>query len=252
MDRNMEALDLVGRAFHYGTILTHYVYRYPRLRRKVRAIMCRRSSEAALTVDGHAERGLPGSSEHRRYGYHRYMMARYLYAIPFIRGKDVLEVGCGLGWGAHLISEYPANVTCIDRSEVAIAYARREWQDPAVEYTVRSVEDLNSSGQTYDVVLAYELIEHLEVEVGRALVREIARLLRPEGAVIMSSYFPDHDWQARQAERMNPFHPHIYTKGELSQLLVDVGITEHRFKGNMLLVARKAGQLASTEQRGPH
>ena len=243
----MQPFDLAGRAFHYGAILTHYAYRYPRLREKVRNIMRRTSSEGALTVDGHAERGLPGFSEHRRYGYHRYMMARYMYAIPYIRGKDVLEIGCGLGWGAHLISEYPANVTCIDRSEAAISYARREWKDPAVQYTVRSVEELNAAGQTYDVVLAYELIEHLEVEVARVLVREIARLLRPEGVVIMSSYFPEQDWQARQAERKNPFHPHIYTKGELSQLLAEVGITEHRFKGNLMLVARKAGQLASAD-----
>lgn len=241
----MKALDLADRAFHYGAILTHYGYRYPRLRERVRNVMRRTANEGAVAIDGHTERGLPGHSEHRRFGYHRYMMARYMYAIPYVRGKDVLEIGCGLGWGAHLISEFPASLTCVDRSESAISYARREWQDPAVEYSVRSVEELHASDQTYDVVLAYELIEHLEVEGGRHLIRGIARLLRPGGVVIMSSYFPDHEWQARQAETKNPFHPHIYTKRELRELLAEVGIAEHRFKGNLLLVARKTGQLGS-------
>lgn len=51
------------------------------------------------------------------------MLARHLipyeYSASLVKGKDVLEIGCGIGYGSQRLSEHAKSVTAIDISEAA-------------------------------------------------------------------------------------------------------------------------------------
>src|SRR6516164_2704774 len=89
-------------------------------------------------------------------------LARYLFASQVCRGKCVLDVGCGVGYGAHLLaSRGAAQVTAFDISDAAVQHALEYYAHPRIEYRVASAEDFSAS-ERYDVVTCFELIEHLD------------------------------------------------------------------------------------------
>lgn len=71
----------------------------------------------------------------------------------------VLDAACGSGYGTHIISKCPSVTRAIgiDRSEDAIAFARREY--PSVEFVVGDVVD--GLALNPDVVVSVETLEHL-------------------------------------------------------------------------------------------
>jgi cyclopropane fatty-acyl-phospholipid synthase-like methyltransferase len=70
----------------------------------------------------------------------------------------VLEVGCATGEFCHVVHSRGANVTGIDISEAAIAEARSRYE--RVPFRVGRIDDIDSDAK-YEVIFAFELIEHL-------------------------------------------------------------------------------------------
>jgi len=239
-------MSIIARARHRlgrAWILSHYYRYYLELHRRIRTILALDESALDLADDGgEEERALPGFGAHRRTGYYRVMLARYLCAVPHIRGKRVLEVGGGLGWGSHLIGDYAATYRCVDRDDDAVAFARRTWPDSGIVHERRSVEELSELVGPFDVILAFELIEHLEVPSGRLFLEQVGRLLPPGGVLMLSSFFPDDEGVARQCEQQNRHHPHIYTKAEMGALLAGAGLGAPRFVASLLLEASRASR----------
>ena len=69
--------------------------------------------------------------------------------FPDLRGKTVLDLGCGYGWHCKFAAENGAGaVLGIDQSEKMIAEARRRNGDSRIEYRDRKSTRLNSSHAT--------------------------------------------------------------------------------------------------------
>ena len=115
-------------------------------------------------------------------------LARYLFASQVGRGKRVLDVGCGVGYGAHLLaSRGAAHVTAFDVSEAAVQHALEFYAHPRIDYLVASAEDF-SVADRYDLVTCFELIEHLQHQ--HRAVERIAGSLAEDGLLIMSTPRP--------------------------------------------------------------
>lgn len=98
--------------------------------------------------------------------------------------RDVLDLGSGEGEAAVEIHKLTnANVRCVDVSEVAVQASRKRGFD-AHQVDINS-ERLPFDDETFDLVYLTEVIEHL-VRPDRAL-REIGRVLRPTGQLIVST-----------------------------------------------------------------
>jgi len=114
----------------------------------------------------------------------------YRYAVTPAEklGARVLEIGCGLGFGAYLLSRLHPERTFVvsDIDEAAIAAARVIWQGPDnLSFVHCPGGRLPHPEGAFDAVLAYELIEH--VDVPSTLLRECCSLLRPGGHLIGST-----------------------------------------------------------------
>lgn len=98
-----------------------------------------------------------------------------------------LDVGCGGGLLAEALAKQGAHVTGIDPSPELIAVARRhaELSGLAIDYRVSSVEKWARGKQRYDVITAFEVIEH--VAHFESFIKESVRLLKPDGLLILAT-----------------------------------------------------------------
>jgi len=144
-------------------------------------------------------------------------VARYHFALPFARGKTVLDLACGVGYGSRLLAENGAlRVIGGDISRDAIAYARERFADRHTVYSVMSAADIPIPSSSVDLVVSFETVEH--VPDGNRFLEEINRVLRVDGALIISTPNRDTYGTARDVPD-NEFHTREYTITEFRNLL---------------------------------
>lgn len=105
-----------------------------------------------------------------------------------VRGKRVVDVGCGGGILAEAMAGLGAEVTGIDLSEKAIKVARLHLLESGlqVEYLLESAEALaDERPESYDLVTCMEMLEH--VPDPASTVAACARLAKPGGWVFFST-----------------------------------------------------------------
>lgn len=98
-----------------------------------------------------------------------------------IKGKRVLDYGCGHGISTILIGEVCASVVGIDISDSGIARAteeaaRRGAQN--VEFHAMDAEQMSFDNDSFDVVCGMGILHHLHLEKS---LQELARVLKPNG-----------------------------------------------------------------------
>lgn len=139
-------------------------------------------------------------------------LARYAFAARLSRGKRVLDAGSGAGYGSSELARNALAVHGVDASADAVAYAREHYRLPNLAFEQASVEALPHADASFDMVVAFEVIEHLED--WRAFLREVRRVLVPAGQFIVST--PNKLYYAETRERAgpNPFHVHEFEFAE--------------------------------------
>jgi len=155
--------------------------------------------------------GIAGEIAHEH--WHRYAFAR-----RYVRGKRVLDVACGEGYGSALLAGVATAVTGIDIDAGAVAHARARYAALAnVRFEVGSAAALPLPEACFDVVVSFETIEHLPRADQPRMLAEIARVLAQDGVLVMSTPNPDEYSTARNYR--NPFHQHEPDRAELEALL---------------------------------
>lgn len=107
------------------------------------------------------------------------------YLLPHLRpGRTVLDVGCGPGTITIDLAARvrPGAVIGLDRAEDVIDAARADApHDVAVSFTTGDVYALDFEDDSFDVVHAHQVLQHLSDPV--AALRELRRVCRPDGVV---------------------------------------------------------------------
>jgi len=105
-----------------------------------------------------------------------------------LRGKRVLDIGCGGGLLSEGMARLGAEVTGIDLSEKPLAVARLHLLESGqkVDYRKISAEELAAEmPAAFDVVTCLEMLEH--VPQPASIVAAAARLVKPGGQVFFST-----------------------------------------------------------------
>lgn len=144
---------------------------------------------------------------------------RYQAIEPLTKGRRVLEIGCGSGYGANFLANTAKSVTAIDVDPSAIADAARLYTATNLVYQCASGLDMPFPTQVFDVVVLFELIEHIKPIEHKRLLEEIRRVMAPGGVLAMST--PDHERTTAMGAD-NPYHI-----GELSTSDVDALLHQH-------------------------
>lgn len=140
-------------------------------------------------------------------------LKRYAFARPLCVGKVVLDAGCGAGYGTAYLAEAAARVVGVDVSEDALAYARSRYALSNVEFAQADLEKLEQPSGSFDVVVSFEAVEHLDRP--EAFLEHAARVLRPEGVFVGST--PRVDATTRSPD--NPYHRVEFSPADFEALL---------------------------------
>jgi 2-polyprenyl-6-hydroxyphenyl methylase/3-demethylubiquinone-9 3-methyltransferase len=113
---------------------------------------------------------------------------RFIAERAALTGRRVLDVGCGGGLLAEALAREGAAVTAIDLAPGMIEVARLHATESAlaIDYRLTSAAALErSEPRSFDIVTCMEMLEH--VPQPAAMVRTLAGLLRPGGALFVST-----------------------------------------------------------------
>ena len=101
-----------------------------------------------------------------------------------IKGKKVLDYGCGVGENSLLLASRGAEVTGIDISPELVEMARRRLELNQLVGEFRAVSGYNTGlpDGSMDVVFCMAVLHHLDLDQAR---REVLRVLKVGGAVIV-------------------------------------------------------------------
>ena len=157
------------------------------------------------------ERLIPGEVDVDLLNEH---MARYHFAVRLARGKRVLDAGCGAGYGSAALAEAAEKVTAIDIAQDAVDHARANYQAGNLAFEQASCTALPYEDGAFDLVVAFEVIEHLEE--WREFLKEARRVLAPSGQFIVSTPNRLYYTESRGAEGANPFHVHEFDFAEFT------------------------------------
>jgi 2-polyprenyl-3-methyl-5-hydroxy-6-metoxy-1,4-benzoquinol methylase len=140
---------------------------------------------------------------------------RYLLAARIVAGKAVLDIACGEGYGSAMLASSAARVTGVDIAPEAVAHAQARYRAGNLEFRQGACEAVPLPDASVDVVVSFETIEHHDQH--DAMMREIKRVLKPGGALVMSS--PDKLEYSVRPQYRNPHHVRELTRGEFAGLL---------------------------------
>jgi hypothetical protein len=146
-------------------------------------------------------------------GIRRDHLARYEWAAKQIDATSVvMDVACGIGYGAWILANAGFDVWAADRDAEAIAYGRAHY-DHEERISWLTLEAANVGSYPADAVVCFETIEHLEdpMSLLKALPRSIRTLL---ASVPNEEVFPYKNYA---------FHHRHYTKLQFQELLARAG-----------------------------
>lgn len=110
---------------------------------------------------------------------------RYAICCDRVSGKRVLDLACGTGYGTALLAQAGADVTGVDISAQAVREAKRRYGKLGAKYMAADCYDLPFEDGVFDIVVANEMIEHVEDHDG--LIEEARRVLVPGGLFLVST-----------------------------------------------------------------
>ncbi|MGO4572211.1 bifunctional 2-polyprenyl-6-hydroxyphenol methylase/3-demethylubiquinol 3-O-methyltransferase UbiG [Microvirga sp. 2TAF3] len=104
-----------------------------------------------------------------------------------LEGLTILDVGCGGGVLSEPLARLGAKVTGLDPAPTNISVARlhAERAGVPVDYRNETVESVVAKGETFDMVLAMEVVEH--VADVQAFVTACGQAVKPGGALAMAT-----------------------------------------------------------------
>ena len=141
---------------------------------------------------------------------------RYHFASRWVDGKQVLDLACGEGYGSALLARRASRVTGVDISQQAIDHARRAYASLAnAEFIAGSCVKIPAPDASFDVAVSFETLEHIAEQ--EAFLAELARVLKPEGVLIVSC--PNKAEYTDKRGTRNEFHVKELYRDELADLV---------------------------------
>lgn len=105
-----------------------------------------------------------------------------------LKGRNVLDIGCGGGILAEAMAQKGASVTGIDMADLSLKVAKMHLHESGfeIDYQLSTVEAFAEQHEDqFDIVTCLEMLEH--VPDPASVIAAAARLLKPDGVMFLST-----------------------------------------------------------------
>lgn len=141
--------------------------------------------------------------------------ARYAMALPFAKGRQVLDCACGEGYGSAMLAEVAQSVLGVDLSQEAVSHARRRYTFENLRFEQGDATALTLDAAQFELIVSFETLEHLRAQ--EQMLQGFKRTLKPGGSLLISS--PDKLNYSDRTGYQNPFHVRELYREEFEALL---------------------------------
>tara|TARA_B110000211_G_scaffold60668_1_gene68455 strand:- start:1229 stop:1978 length:750 start_codon:yes stop_codon:yes gene_type:complete len=158
--------------------------------------------------------------------------------LPFTKnGLELLDVGCGNGWGLYIAASkgYVATGLTYEESQIASINQKKiilGKEVNAVNLDVANLRDLEAD--SVDVILNFENLEHIAED--EKMISDMAYLLKKRGLIFFST--PNLFYKFPLLQEHGPFHLDRKDGGHMRKGY-SLGWLEQCFKDNNLMTLRK-------------
>lgn len=138
-----------------------------------------------------------------------------------LKNKVILDIGCGIGWFEKMVIEAGCKkITGIEPTEKNLKQAKKAV--PQAVFKTGSALRLSFKKNYFDLVTMFDVIEHLPKNSESQVLREIKRVLKKTGGLIIST--PNSSFLSKVLDPAWYFGHRHYSLEKLKQLLEDEGL----------------------------
>lgn len=163
-----------------------------------------------LTIGPFLARQLLNQPRHLLFVLSRYKFAARL--LPALERVDVLELGCGEGFGALLLAENGNRVLGVDADTEAIKVAQRTFAKPSLRF--QAADFLGRRFGEFKAVVSLDVIEHIPAELEDAYFSTILANLPDDGLCIIGT--PNDHASPYASPQSQAGHINLYTAERLA------------------------------------
>src|SRR5438067_1795383 len=149
-------------------------------------------------------------------GMRRVALAVLEHALNGRPGLRILDAGCGTGGTTVELRRF-GEIVGVDLAWEALEPARGRGLTGLAR---ASIESLPFGAATFDAATSFEVVYHLGVANDVAALKEIRRVLKPDGLFVLR--VPAHDWLRGEHDRLVHTR-HRYSPGEVTRKLENAG-----------------------------
>ncbi len=114
-------------------------------------------------------------------------VSRYWWAHGLAGDMDVLDCACGKGYGSFILASSARSVLGIDLSQRSLDMARLSFNRDNIEYRLHDVLEVDGLGRRFDLITAFEIIEHIPSAKTERFLSGLSRSLKPRGKLLLST-----------------------------------------------------------------
>jgi len=140
---------------------------------------------------------------------------RYALACELSKGKRVLDIACGEGYGSEMLSQNAKSVVGVDIDPATVAHAMTKYRSPKMKFIEGACEKIPLPDKSVDLVVSFETLEHIEDH--DKFLGEIERVLDSGGILVIST--PEKAAYSDKPRHVNPFHKKELYREQFLRLL---------------------------------
>ncbi|MEQ7801838.1 methyltransferase domain-containing protein [Pedobacter sp. ASV1-7] len=168
--------------------------------------------------------------------------------LPNLKGKDVLDLGCGFGWHCrYAIEKGATSVLGLDISKKMLEKAKQINSLKGIKYDSLALEDASFPASHFDVVISSLTLHYIKSY--ETLIQRICQWLKPDGFFVFSVEHPIFTAQGKQDWLYDEHNnkscwpvDHYFSEGKRNTIFLNEQVIKyHRTLATYLNVLLKQG-----------
>jgi ubiquinone/menaquinone biosynthesis C-methylase UbiE len=157
-----------------------------------------------------------------KYNYHKLMQYELTKFGSLLKGKKILDVGCGVGRDVEYLMEDGFDVIGIDISKNMISEAKKNV--PKGKFIIMDFRKMKFKDKSFDGIWSMASLQHIDRREIINVLKEFNRVLHNGGILYLAVYEGEGEKEIVKPEYNNELrHVYLYKKDEMEKYLEDAG-----------------------------